>query len=58
MYGFAAAVDVVLVLDHERLYNDLQRELPRSTNVVALPKSGGVRSTCLYTQVAFAAFIQ
>ena len=36
------AVDVVLVLDHERLYLDLQRDLPKTTDVVPLPKSGGV----------------
>jgi len=38
-------VDVVLVIDHERLYNDLQRDLPSSTEVVPLSKSGGV-SVC------------
>lgn len=35
-------MDVVLVLDHERLYLDLQRDLPSTTNIVPLPKSGGV----------------
>ena len=40
MYVFA--VDVVLVLDHERLCNDLQRDLPRTTQIVPTPKSGGV----------------
>ena len=35
-------VDVVLVLDHERLYHDLQRDLPSKTEIVPLPKSGGV----------------
>lgn len=38
----SVAVDVVLVLDHERLYLDLQRDLPSSTDIVPLPKSGGV----------------
>ena len=38
-------VDVVLVLDHERLYNDLQRDLPSTTHIIPLPKSGGVRLT-------------
>jgi polyribonucleotide 5'-hydroxyl-kinase len=38
----AFAVDVVLVLDHERLYLDLQRDLPKTTEIVPLPKSGGV----------------
>lgn len=36
------AVDVVLVLDHERLYLDLQRDLASTTDIVPLPKSGGV----------------
>ncbi|KAM9409982.1 polyribonucleotide 5'-hydroxyl-kinase Clp1-like [Pholidichthys leucotaenia] len=35
-------VDVVLVLDHERLYNELKRDLPHFVRVVLLPKSGGV----------------
>jgi len=35
----------VLVLDHERLYNDLQRDLPSTTHIVPLPKSGGVSLT-------------
>ena len=41
-------VDVVFVLDHERLFHDLQRELPRTTQVVPLPKSGGV-SQCRFS---------
>ncbi len=41
-------VDVVLVMDHERLYNDLQRELPSSTHIVPLPKSGGVSDLLVY----------
>ena len=35
-------VDVVLVIDNERLYNDFQRDLPKTTQIVPLPKSGGV----------------
>ena len=35
----------MLVLDHERLYNDLQRDLPSTTHIVPLPKSGGVGLT-------------
>ena len=35
-------VDVVFVLDHERLFHDLQRQLPQSTQIVPLRKSGGV----------------
>ncbi len=38
----AFEVDVVLVLDHERLYNELKRDLPHFVRVVLLPKSGGV----------------
>lgn len=38
----AFEVDVALVLDHERLCNDLQRDLPSTTQIVPLPKSGGV----------------
>ena len=36
-------VDVVLVLDSERLYNDFQRDLPKISSILRLPKSGGVR---------------
>lgn len=35
-------VDVILVLDQERLYNELQRDLPSFVKVVFLPKSRGV----------------
>ncbi|XP_037086381.1 protein CLP1 homolog [Pollicipes pollicipes] len=38
----AFEVDVVLVLDHERLYNELVRDMPNFVEVVFLPKSGGV----------------
>lgn len=40
-------VDVVVVLDQERLYNELSRDMPTFVKVVFLPKSGGVveRST-------------
>lgn len=38
----AFEVDVILVVDHERLYNMLQGDLPSSINIVPLPKSGGV----------------
>ncbi len=37
-----SVVDVVLVMDHERLYHELQRDLPQTTRVVPMPKSGGV----------------
>lgn len=35
-------VDVILVMDQERLYNDLVRDMPPFVKVVLLPKSGGV----------------
>jgi len=35
-------VDVVVVLDKERLHNELTRDLPSFVKVVLLPKSGGV----------------
>ncbi|XP_022190368.2 protein CLP1 homolog [Nilaparvata lugens] len=38
----AFKVDVVLVLDQERLYNELVRDLPKNVQVTLLPKSGGV----------------
>jgi polyribonucleotide 5'-hydroxyl-kinase len=38
----AFEVDVVVVLDHERLYNELQRDLPSFVRIVHQPKSGGV----------------
>lgn len=39
----AFEVDVILVLDQERLYNELVRDIPNFVKVVLLPKSGGVR---------------
>lgn len=38
----AFEVDVILVLDQERLYNELVRDIPNFVKVVFLPKSGGV----------------
>lgn len=38
----AFEVDVILVLDQERLYNELVRDVPNFIKVVLLPKSGGV----------------
>ncbi|KAF5280435.1 hypothetical protein FQR65_LT03244 [Abscondita terminalis] len=35
-------VDIILVLDQERLYNELVRDMPTFVKVVYLPKSGGV----------------
>ena len=36
-------VDIILVLDQERLYNQLKSDLPEFVKIVLLPKSGGVR---------------
>ena len=38
----AFEVDVILVLDQERVYNELVRDMPEGVKVVWLPKSGGV----------------
>ena len=35
-------VDVIIVLDQERLYNELVRDMPEFVKVVHHPKSGGV----------------
>ena len=37
----AFEADVVLVLDSERLYNDLKRDLPDFVNIILQPKSPG-----------------
>lgn len=42
--ALAFEVDVILVLDQERLYNELVRDMPEFVKVVLLPKSGGVSS--------------
>lgn len=38
----AFEVGAIFVLDNERLYNELLRDIPSFVNVVLLPKSGGV----------------
>lgn len=38
----AFEVDVVIVMDHERLYSDLGKELPEFVRLTHVPKSGGV----------------
>ncbi|KAF4533321.1 hypothetical protein B566_EDAN004442 [Ephemera danica] len=38
----AFEVDVILILDQERLYNELVRDMPTFVKTVFLPKSGGV----------------
>ncbi|XP_041366573.1 polyribonucleotide 5'-hydroxyl-kinase Clp1-like [Gigantopelta aegis] len=38
----AFEVDAVFVLDQERLYNELKRDMPEFVKILLLPKSGGV----------------
>lgn len=38
----AFEVSIILVLDQERLYNELVRDMPSFVKVTLLPKSGGV----------------
>jgi len=40
--AMAFEADVILVLDQERVYNELVRDMPSFVKVVWLPKSGGV----------------
>ena len=37
-----SSVDVICVLDQERLYNQLKGDMPEFVKIVLLPKSGGV----------------
>lgn len=39
---FILTVDVIIVLDQERLYNELKRDMPEFVRVLLHPKSGGV----------------
>lgn len=45
-------VDVVVVLDHERLYNQLQRDLPNFVRICHQPKSGGVETRTAASRAA------
>ena len=38
----ALEVDIIVVLDQERLYNQLKGDLPDFVKIILLPKSGGV----------------
>ena len=40
--AMAFEVDVIVVLDQERVYTDLVRDMPKFVKVVSQPKSGGV----------------
>lgn len=44
-------MDVILVLDNERLYNELKRDMPKFVKVVYLPKSGGVSFLVIIKQI-------
>ena len=50
-------VDVIVVLDQERVYNDLKKHFGNKVQIVHLPKSGGVRKflnnvgMCFYQQM-------
>lgn len=44
----AFKVDIILVLDQERLYNELVRDMPSFVKVALLPKSGGVSESKKY----------
>ena len=37
-------VNVIVVLDQERLYNDFKKQFGEDVEVLHLPKSGGVRT--------------
>ena len=39
---FSLSVNVIVVLDQERLYNDLKKQFGSKVQIVHLPKSGGV----------------
>jgi hypothetical protein len=39
---FLFAVDVIAVMDQERLYSELKRDMPDFVKIILLPKSGGV----------------
>lgn len=46
----AFEVGAIFVLDQERLYNELLRDIPKFVQVVYLPKSGGVSEFCLFLE--------
>ncbi|KAE9415058.1 hypothetical protein Angca_009012 [Angiostrongylus cantonensis] len=48
----AFEVDVVIVLDHERLFNELQRDLPTFVKILHQPKSGGVETRSRQSRLA------
>ena len=44
-------VDILIVLDTERLFSQLRREIPEFVKVILLPKSGGVSYALHVSQV-------
>ena len=42
MWFVVLAVNIIVVLDQERLYNDLKKQCNDDVQIVHLPKSGGV----------------
>ena len=44
---FCCSVDVIIVLDQERLHSELKRDMPEFVKVVLQPKSGGVSTLTL-----------
>jgi polyribonucleotide 5'-hydroxyl-kinase len=49
----AFEVDVILVLDQERLYNEMVRDMPNFVKTVFLPKSGGVSYSIVILDSSF-----
>ena len=49
---FCCPVDVIIVLDQERLHSELKRDMPEFVKVVLQPKSGGV-STLTLSHLSF-----
>ncbi len=45
-------VDVIVVLDHERLYNDLLNDMPTLVKIIHQPKSGGVEDRSRELRIA------
>ena len=50
-YFLYLAVDVIIVLDQERLYSELGRDIPEFVKVILQPKSGGVSTLPLYIYI-------
>jgi len=44
-------VDVIVVLDQERVYNDLKKHFGNKVQIVHLPKSGGVRKLLNFAEI-------